>query len=137
MAHLTADPLALADTVATLRRYSLVRAVADGLYVHRLLQAVVREGLDAEAQQAWVAVAVRLLRAAFPIDSDEVVNWPGCERLLHHVIAVANHGQRLDVAAEGGFGWSIRQLCTWGNDHPDTLATMNDLDAVCHELGEP
>lgn len=84
-----------------------------------------------------MAVAVRLLRAAFPIDSDEVVNWPGCERLLHHVIAVANHGQRLDVAAEGGFGWSIRQLCTWGNDHPDTLATMNDLDAVCHELGEP
>lgn len=24
-----------------------------------------------------------------------------------------------------------------GNGHPDTLATMNDLDAVCHELGEP
>ena len=95
------DPLALADTMATLRRYSLVRVVADGLYVHRLLQAVVRESLDVEAQKEWVAVAVRLLRAAFPLESDDVVNWPECERLLQHVVAVADHGRRLDIAAEG------------------------------------
>jgi tetratricopeptide (TPR) repeat protein len=160
LAHLAADPLALADTVATLRRYSLVRVVADGLYVHRLLQAVVREGLDTEAQQEWVAVAVRLLSAAFPIDSDEVVNWAECERLLQHVIAVADHGRRLDVAAEGWLGlvhqaavylWSrgqYQQALTLheqavagfrrvlGEDHPDTLRAMYRLAGTLRNLGD-
>jgi tetratricopeptide (TPR) repeat protein len=160
LAQLASDPLALADTVATLRRYSLIRAVADGLYVHRLLQAVVREGLDADAQQEWVAVAVRLLSAAFPIDSDEVVNWPECQRLLDHVVAVANHGGRLDVAADGWlrlvhqaavYLWSrgqYQQALTLheqavagfrrvlGEDHPDTLRSMYRLAGTLRNLGD-
>jgi tetratricopeptide (TPR) repeat protein len=160
LAQLAADPLALADTVATMRRYSLVRVIADGLYVHRLLQAVVREGLDAEAQQEWVAIAVRLLSAAFPIDSDEVVNWPECERLLDHVVAVANHGRRLDVAAEGWlrlvhqaavYLWSRGQYQqalplheqavagfrrVLGEDHPDTLRSMYRLAGTLRNLGD-
>jgi hypothetical protein len=91
-----ADPLALADVVAALRRFSLVRVVADGLYVHRLLQTVVRAALDVEAERAWAATALRLLRAGFP-GSANVADWPECERLLPHALAAAGHGERLEV----------------------------------------
>jgi tetratricopeptide (TPR) repeat protein len=154
------DPLALADAVATLRRHSLVRVVADGLYVHRLLQTVVRASLAEETQQAWAPVAVRLLRAAFPVASDQVVNWPECERLLPHVLAVADHGRRLEVESEGwlsllsqaaaylwsrGLYWHALPLYEqtyvgWhqllGADHPSTLGSMYGRAETHRALGE-
>jgi hypothetical protein len=93
------DPLALADAVTALRRYSLIRVVADGLYVHRLVQAVVRADLDVEDAQTWAATAVRLLRAGFPA-SEETANWPEYERLLQHVLVAVNHAQRLGVESQ-------------------------------------
>jgi hypothetical protein len=45
-----ANPLTFADAVAALRRYSLIRVIGDGLFVHRLLQTVVRMDLDADAE---------------------------------------------------------------------------------------
>jgi hypothetical protein len=160
LAHVAADPLALADTVATLRLYSLVRVVADGLYVHRLLQTVVRAGLDAERQQAWAAVAVRLLRAAFPVESGQVNNWVEGERLLPHVLAAVGHGRRLEVEPErclsllshaATYLWSrgqyrqaltldqqalagLRQLL--GQDHPDTLHSMYGRAETHRALGD-
>jgi tetratricopeptide (TPR) repeat protein len=159
LASVAADPLALADAVATLRRYSLVRVVADGLYVHRLLQTVVQAGLDIDAQQAWAAVAVRLLRAALPFESEQVVNWPECERLLPHALAVADYGQRLEVESERWL-WLLAQsaLYLWsrgqyeqalplqekalagyrrvlGDDHPATLASMSHLAETRRALG--
>jgi hypothetical protein len=62
----THDPLALGDAVAALRRYSLIRVVGDGLFVHRLLQTVVRSTLDVNAGRVFLGAAVRLLRTAFP-----------------------------------------------------------------------
>jgi hypothetical protein len=114
LARVATDPLALADTVAALRRYSLVRVVADGLCVHRLLQAVVRAAEDADTERAWVATAVRFLRAGFPDRSSEVANWPECQRLLPHALVAADHGRRLDVESAGGCGCSTRWLCTCG-----------------------
>jgi hypothetical protein len=75
------DALALADAVAALRRYSLIRVVADGLYVHRLLQTVIRTALDADAERAWAATAVRLLQAGFPSESDKVACLAGVPTL--------------------------------------------------------
>jgi tetratricopeptide (TPR) repeat protein len=160
LARVAADPLALADTVAALRRYSLIRVVADGLYVHRLLQTVARAGLAAEAQRAWVAVVVRLLSAAFPVDSDQVVNWPDCERLLPHALVVADHGRRLDVEPERCLSL-LRQTATYlssrgqyrqaltlseqalagsrqllGEDHPATLQAIYDLAETRRALGD-
>ena len=153
------DPLALADAVAALRRYSLVRVVADGLFVHRLLQTVVRTALDADTERAWAAAAVHLLRAGFPADNLQVTKWPECERLLPHVLTIADHGQRLGVESEG---WlylqdraamylrsrgQYRQAQTLleqslagrrrvlGQDHPNTLQSMNNLAVARRNLG--
>jgi tetratricopeptide (TPR) repeat protein len=142
------------------RRYSLIRVVADGLYVHRLLQTVVRAALDGDAERTWAAAAVRLLRASFPTTSKEVANWPEGQRLLPHVLAVANHGQRLDVKPEewlwllhhaaiylwsrGQYHQALRlyeQTVTGfrrvlGEDHVDTLALMNNLATTRRALGD-
>jgi tetratricopeptide (TPR) repeat protein len=151
LAATAVDPLAMADAVAALRRYSLVRVVADGLFVHRLLQTVVRGDMEAEAERAWSAAAVRLLRAGFPYPSDAIVTWPECERLLPHVIAVADHGQCLQVEPDACL-WLQNQAAVYlwsrgqyrqalmlleralavrrrvlGDDHPDTLLSMNNL----------
>jgi hypothetical protein len=99
-----ADPLTLADAMAALRRYSLMRVVGDGLFVHRLLQTVVRTELDADAEAAWASAAVRLMKAGFPHPSDEVATWPESERLLPHALAVAEHGERLSIEPEAWLG---------------------------------
>jgi tetratricopeptide (TPR) repeat protein len=160
LAVVAADPLLLADAVAALRRSSLVRVVADGLFTHRLLQTVVRASLDSRTEQAWAAAAVRLLRAGFPEESDQVANWPECQRLLSHGLAAADHGERLDVepgvwpwllSQSAGYLWSrgqYRQALTLneqalagyrrtlGDDHPNTLALMNNLATTRLALGD-
>jgi TIR domain/Tetratricopeptide repeat len=146
-----ADPLTLADAVAALRRYSLVRVVADGLFVHRLVQAVVRGALDAETERVWAAGAIRLLHAGFPHDSSVAGNWPECQRLLPHVLAVADYAQRLEVESQAWLGLLKRAgMYLWrrgryrqalkvdeltlaasqrmlGDDHPVTLTSMYNL----------
>jgi TIR domain-containing protein/tetratricopeptide repeat protein/NB-ARC domain-containing protein len=159
LAAMAADPLALADAVAALRSYSLVRVVADGLFVHRLLQTVVCAGLNTETEQGWAATAVRLLRAGFP-DSNDVAEWPECERLLPHALAATSHGQRLGLESEQWpqlssqsttYLWrrgQYRQALAsneqalaacrrvLGDDHPDTLRLMNNLAALRNALGD-
>jgi tetratricopeptide (TPR) repeat protein len=160
LAAAVGDRLGFQQVLGALRRYSLVRVVTDGLYVHRLLQSVVRAGLDTEAQQAWAAAAVRLLRDAFPAESHQVVSWPKSERLLPHALAAVDHGRRLGIEPKrclsllsqaATYLWSrgqyrqalplneqalagLRQLL--GEDHPDTLQSMHDLGNICQELGD-
>jgi hypothetical protein len=159
LASAASDALALADAVAALGRYSLVRAVADGLYVQRLLQTVVRAALDAEAERAWAATALRLLQVGFP-GSDKVADWAACERLLPHVLAAADHGQRLELESQTWL-WLLTESARYvwqrghypqaatlleqalagcrrvlGDDHPDTLTTMNYLAETRHDLGD-
>jgi tetratricopeptide (TPR) repeat protein len=159
LAGTAADPLTLADAVAALRRFSLVRVVADGLYVHRLLQTVVRADLDIDAEWTWATAALRLLYAGFP-EWGEVANWPQCERLLPHALAAADHGQRLEAEPEqwlwlkaesGSYLWhkgQYRQALgleeqalagfrrVLGDDHPETLTSMNNLATSRYVLGD-
>ena len=154
------DPLALADAVAALRRYSLVRVIGDGLFIHRLLQTVVRATLDTSSRRAWAAAAIQLLRANFPHFSTQVATWTECQRLLPHALAVAAHGQHLDVEPEtclwllnkaAMYLWSrgqyrqahtlIEQTLTsrrrvLGDDHPNTLSSMDNLATVRRKLEE-
>jgi len=71
-----ADRLAYDQLLGALGRYSLVTVTEDTLTVHRLVQAVVRGRLDQQHRQQWAGVAVRLVGAAFPADSNDVRAWP-------------------------------------------------------------
>ena len=106
------DELALAEVIGAAQRYSLVKVAGDGLSVHRLLQAVIGQDLDADAQREWAATAVRLLAASFPEDSGDVRTWEDCQRLLPHALTVTSHGERLNVEPDGT-SWLLDRTATY------------------------
>jgi tetratricopeptide (TPR) repeat protein len=106
------DEVALAEAVGAAQRYSLVKIAGDGLSVHRLLQAVIGQDLDSDAQRDWAATAVRLLRACFPEDSDDVRTWQECQRLLPHALAVSGHGERLNIES-AATSWLLDRTATY------------------------
>jgi tetratricopeptide (TPR) repeat protein len=98
------DELALAEVIGAAQRYSLVKVTGNGLVVHRLLQAVIRQDLSADVQREWAAAAIRLLEASFPQDSGDVRTWEDCQRLLPHALATTDHAERLDVEPDATSG---------------------------------
>jgi tetratricopeptide (TPR) repeat protein len=158
---LAADPFALDDAVAALRRYGLVKADEQLLTVHRLLQQVVRDRLDPEVAAARVGVAVRLLDRALPFGAyADPGLWPACARLLPHALAATQHAERpgvepaataslLDSAADYLHGRArygeahalhkralhIREA-HFGPDHPTTAHSLNNLALVLYFQGD-
>jgi len=152
--------LASNQAVGALGRYSLMTLTEDSLAVHRLVQTVVRADLTPENQQQWAGAAARLVDAAFPPGTIEVAAWPACALLLPHALAVVHHAESLGVEAEatadlciqaGFYLWSrgqYRQALTFeeqalaghrrvlGDDHPDTLNSMNNLAETRWALGD-
>jgi tetratricopeptide (TPR) repeat protein len=156
------DPLVYQQTIAALRRLALVSISGDGqsFSVHRLVQAVVRHRLDTTAQQQWAAVAVRLVRAAFPKAAYNPDAWPIAMRLLAHALIVTDHpavattepqatvsllqrvANYLWARAEHALAQPLaeRALATseacLGLDHPDTARSLNSLGLVRYDQGE-
>jgi tetratricopeptide (TPR) repeat protein len=95
-----ADDLRWDETVAALRRYSLVDIRSGELSVHRLVQAMGREELSEAARRTWAEVAIKVLAAAFPSDSHNLRTWPRCAALLPHALAAAGHAEALQLANE-------------------------------------
>jgi tetratricopeptide (TPR) repeat protein/transcriptional regulator with XRE-family HTH domain len=84
------DEVAADAAIAALRRYSLASRQGDRLRVHRLVQAVVRESLEAKQRDLWTAAAITVLRATFPPEPAEHAEpSPLSVRLLSHVRAIA------------------------------------------------
>ena len=93
---LLGDPVAAGDAITALRRYSLVSPAGDGLVlVHRLVQAITRAQLPAEAAGQWEQAAAALVEAAVPADPQLPAAWPVCAVLLPHARAV------LDLTSDG------------------------------------
>jgi tetratricopeptide (TPR) repeat protein len=84
-----ADAFLLGQAIEALRAYSLLGrdASLQTLSVHRLVQAVVRDALDASGRQTWAERAIRAVHAALP--PVEHANWSAWERLLAHAQACA------------------------------------------------
>jgi hypothetical protein len=87
---IAADPLKLNEAFAEILKYSLLRRDADAktLGIHRLVQAVIQDGLTGEEKRQWAERAVRVVNRTFP--SPEFANWPQCERLLPQALACAS-----------------------------------------------
>ena len=154
------DPLKLVKVVAAARNYSLIKASGGNITLHRLLQTVIREGLNSDDQHAWAGVAVRLVLAAFPEHGEDVSVWPVCRQLLPHALTAAAHGEQfgveprntaflLDRVARYATGraeymeaqeYLERSLrigtSVLGPDSSDVAIIQSDLGVVLAELGE-
>lgn len=84
LVSLANDPLHFEEAIATLRAYSLVQydGVSRTLFVHRLVQAVLKDNLKDVEKRMWAERAVRAVYGALPGVKFE--EWNHCEQMLPH-----------------------------------------------------
>jgi tetratricopeptide (TPR) repeat protein len=81
---------ALADACGALHRFSLAETSEESISVHRLVQKVVRDGAGARSDTTGPLAALEALSKAFPRDPELSADWPVCEQLLAHVLALGD-----------------------------------------------
>jgi tetratricopeptide (TPR) repeat protein len=81
------DPSRFNAAIKELLKYSLVHRDPETktLSIHRLVQEVLKDQMDAETQRLWVERAVRAVSGVFPFP--EYPNWDRCRRYLLHAQA--------------------------------------------------
>jgi hypothetical protein len=151
---LLGDPLALADAIVELRRFSLITPTGLGrLLVHRLVQDVSKAQLLPEVVQAWEQAVAVLVEAAVPQDPELPGAWLKCMELLPHARAVLSviSGGFFRIAESLGHSGSYAvalelfwQISTeleddpgYGTQHPDTLAARHNLARWIGSAGDP
>jgi len=79
------DELDLNEAIGQLLRYSLVKRDADEkvLNIHRLVQAVVRDGMKDDDERMWAERIVSMMSKVFP-EGTEFETWDACQRYLPH-----------------------------------------------------
>ncbi|GHO96468.1 tetratricopeptide repeat protein [Reticulibacter mediterranei] len=84
-----ADGFAFNQMMEILLAFSLVKRFSEErmLSIHRLVQAVQWDGMDAQTQRAWSERAVRAVEQVFPQDPSNAETWPQCQRYLDQVQA--------------------------------------------------
>jgi hypothetical protein len=150
---LLGDPVAAGDAVAALRGFSLVAPAGDGLVlVHRLVQAITRAQLAAQAAGQWQQAAAALVEAAVPADPQLPAAWPVCAVLLPHARAVLDltSGGIWQIARYLGYSGSYPEARDlfgliadaymdadgYGPEHPGTLTTRHELAHWTGQAGD-
>jgi len=84
------DPLLLDQAIEALGAYSLLKRDRRTrlLSMHRLVQAVLRDGMSAEVAHHWKQRAVLAVNAASP-DVKDVTQWEACEYWMPHALVCA------------------------------------------------
>ena len=147
------DELAAGDTVAVLRRYSLVSPAGQGLVlVHRLVQAVTAHQMPAGLAGQWRQAAAALIEEAIPADTQLPAAWPVCALLLPHarvVLALTSGGmwRIADYLGHSGSYPAARDLFqliadaygeddAYGPEHEQTLAARSNLAYWTGQAGD-
>ena len=152
-------PLDWVTTIKGAGRFSLLRRnpASKMLTLHRLVQAVLKDGMDRAEQRLWSERAVRVVSATFP--KPEFSNWGRCDRLLPQVQSSEKlieqwHFEMQEVADllnEAGrylyerarlseaVSFLQKALAIWektlGSEHSSVAAGLNNLAAIYDEQG--
>jgi tetratricopeptide (TPR) repeat protein len=89
ISELMGDPIRLARAIRVLGRYGLVNIGGGAITVHRLIQALLRGGLDEDEAELYRHDVHVILAAAAPDDPADDRQWPRFGELLPHVLADA------------------------------------------------
>jgi tetratricopeptide (TPR) repeat protein len=154
------DRLAFQQALGALRRYSLVAVTDQAISVHRLVQRVTRDALTTNEQYNGATIALRLVLAGFPEDSEDSDQWPTAVQLLAHALTVISHPAPYVTDPEatislhnriGEYLWAradyrqARELCVravslaevqFGADHLITAQCFHSLAHVLHSQGD-
>ncbi len=159
LAKTLTDALAFNKVVARLRRFSLVTAEGGVLSVHRLLQAVVRDGIRKQDREDWLERAARTVYAAVPYDQNVPETWGPSAQMVTHAMAVDGHaktvrlegnpvGRALDESGQalhdlGQYSLAREVLLSavevartdLGDEHVDVATSCSNLALVEKDLG--
>src|SRR6266516_1765974 len=146
--HIVSDDFQFNEVIDVLLSFSLVRRLADirSLAIHRLVQVVLKDGLNFVTQQQWADRAVCTLNAVFPSErwlpihallshslagarliDDYQFSFPEASRLLDRTATYLQDTARYQEA-EPLFlhSLAIKQKIP-GPEHPETGAALNNL----------
>ncbi|GCE15003.1 tetratricopeptide repeat protein [Tengunoibacter tsumagoiensis] len=148
-----ADRFTFNQMLETLLGFSLIKRLSEErmLSIHRLVQAVQMDRMEAETQRFWGEQVVRAMHSLFPANTKDVATWPTCLRYLEQVEAcdtlIQHHQFLLPEAAElldrtGSYflehamytqakslylhALGIREQY-FGPEHPQTATSLNHL----------
>ncbi len=148
------DPLQFNDMIELLLHYSLIRRNPEErlLSVHRLVQAVLKDGMSRELTRIWAERTIRAINCAFP--EVKLTTWDQCQRCLPHALLSMVHLDEYDLAfpeAADLLNKAARYLTDHAQysqaepllkkalaireqtvevTHPDLARTLNDLGAL-------
>ena len=158
LGQVSADPVQLEEVLEALLKYSLMRREGNNLFIHRLVQTVLRDGMIKEERSLWVERAIQLMNRFFP-DPDDPANWPLCQYLLAHALTCAEWAARAGIRTESSAlllsrtGYflnsqgSYRQAeplyeqaleirrAVLGEQHLDTARSLNNLAVLYQNQG--
>jgi len=159
IAELVAKPLAWVEAIEEAGRFALIRRDAENqsLHIHRLVQSVVKDGMNAETRRRWAERAVKALDEVFP--EPVFQHWPQYQRLLPHARMAAhlvedcglgspvagrllNHSgcylvDRAQYAEAEPLYRRALAICekALGPQHPDTATCLNNLAVLYRKQG--
>jgi tetratricopeptide (TPR) repeat protein len=153
------EPMRLNEAIVDVRTYSLLRRNPDHtLTIHRLVQAVLKQGMNKSTQRRWAERAVRAVNQAFPeVDYD---TWLQCQHYMPQVQTCAalidqwgmifpetaqllmQAGYYLDESAQYAQAEPLLQRALAirekmeGPEHPSTATTLHELARLYGYLGK-
>jgi tetratricopeptide (TPR) repeat protein/transcriptional regulator with XRE-family HTH domain len=157
---LNLDQLHLNEVIRALRSYSLIKRNTEKqvLSLHRLVQAVIRDGMEKQTFQHWAERVVQVVNDAFPEVTFEA--WAQCERYLPHALLCTNaplhevvpplqvshllakvgiylleRGQYTDAEPLLVRALSLREHHV-GAEHPDTARSLHSLATLYLHQGK-
>ncbi len=153
------DTFTLHETIGELLKYSFIRRNPDHtLSIHRLVQAVIRAGMNKPVQRRWAERAVKAVNAAFP--EVEYTNWLSCQQYMPQVLVCSmlidtwkmtfpeatellmQAAEYLDDHADYTQAEPLLQRAldirerVLGPDHPHTGITLNNLALLYQAMGQ-
>ena len=149
------------DAVADAVRCSLIRRnpVSKTIDIHRLVQDVVKDTMDARSMHYWIERVADSLSKSFP-EEVEFKTWSLCDRLLPHARIVAAEVLRLSIESAGAArllhqaAWYLDDRAQYkeaepiqrraleirekvlGPNHPDTATSLNNLAGIYSSQGQ-
>ncbi len=137
--------------IAALRQCSLITPAGDeSVSVHHLVQAVTVLQMPRELAAAWRQATADVIEAALPANPEQPQTWPDYTTLLPHAHAVLPPGSRgmtqivrylskrgtYPAAIELGQRVLKARAHIIGPEHPDTLATRDELAYWTGQAGD-
>lgn len=100
LSDLINDPLQFNDVLTDLARYALISRTADGISLHKLVQAVARDRMLPSEQQAACELALTVLGHAWHFDNYELDTWASTAKLLLHLLTAVDAANTLSIQTE-------------------------------------